>query len=84
MKNRPFNWKNPNNILIIEPVSKGSDPTAYTAFENGADALLSLATDCKDNWREEEQSTSIKIPARTIAYVIHIPMDGIDKPLVSC
>ena len=37
---RPLGWRNPNKILIINPVPKGSDPTAFTAYEEGADAML--------------------------------------------
>ena len=40
MKWRPSGWVNPNKILTINPVPEGSDPTAFTAYEEGADAML--------------------------------------------
>ena len=37
---RPDGWINPNNVSVINPVPEGSDPTAFTAYEAGADAML--------------------------------------------
>jgi len=40
MKWRPSGWVNPNKVSVINPVPEGSDPTAFTAYEEGADAML--------------------------------------------
>lgn len=37
---RPRGLRNPYNIQIIEPVPKGADPTAFTAWEACAEAII--------------------------------------------
>ncbi len=39
MKWRPAGWTNPNRLQIIG-TSQGGDPTPFSAFEEGADAML--------------------------------------------
>ena len=36
---RPKDWGNPNRIEIVNS-SEGGEPTAYSAYEVGADAML--------------------------------------------
>ena len=36
---RPENWKNPNSPIIVVS-SDGGDPSAFSAYEAGADAML--------------------------------------------
>jgi len=36
---RPENWKNPNRLEIVMS-AQGGDPSAFSAYETGADAML--------------------------------------------
>ena len=63
---RPDGWVNPNKILIINPVPEGSDPTAYTAFEEGADAMYQPAYDKGKADGKKELLESLRAEGRDV------------------
>lgn len=69
---RPLNWKNPH---YKSPTYDKEGNSAHDFFEAGANALLSLAADCIDNWRDAERSQVFILPSHTRAYIIQVPLE---------
>jgi len=77
---RPKGFVNPYKISVVNPIPAGSEPTAFSAFEAGADAMLEALRGMGTRSDIKEEGNKVRITVPEIKYsppctVVVIPDD---------